>query len=163
MEYVNPSEVISPKNKISQLKVLYDGQDHSFSLASFLWEGVLSLGIRWNGFGENIGNPVSRGYPTWFVIPHELEKAVLDECCNLLEDPAEQVFIGIIMEVRKDLGKNNGIHFQKNIHLNDEQLSQIQTKLHNSGIQLDLTKENIMKDGNISLHLITNQSSSYKI
>lgn len=156
MEYINPSEVVSPKNRISQLQVLYDGQDHSFSLASFLWDGVFALGIRWNGFKENKGNPLSRGYPTWFVIPYELEKAILDECFNLSKDLVEQVFIDIIKEVRKEFGKKNSIHYQENTRLNDEQVSKVKAKLHNSCIQLDLTQKNIVKDGNISLHLISN-------
>jgi hypothetical protein len=44
------------------------------------WEEEDRIGIRWNGSDDDtgIGNPQSRGNATWFLLPPELENAVLD-------------------------------------------------------------------------------------
>ena len=42
--------------------------------------GLIVLAMRWNGTDDNvIGNPQSRGLPTWFIVPREFRLAVLDE------------------------------------------------------------------------------------
>jgi hypothetical protein len=68
---------------------LYDGGQGAWSAARLGWCGEEKLGIRWNGDeGSGIGNPQSRGNPTWFVIPDELASVVLDrieEISNQLE------------------------------------------------------------------------------
>jgi hypothetical protein len=45
------------------------------------WEGSEKIGIRWNGSkdGPGIGNPQSRGNATWFLLPEELEKVILEK------------------------------------------------------------------------------------
>lgn len=64
----------------------YDGKDDpAYSLAIIKWENTYKLGIRWNiaysewddyrkqnGQDECIGNPQSRGIPTWFVLPDDM-------------------------------------------------------------------------------------------
>ena len=40
------------------------------------WDGVPTLGIRW--FWGTMGNPISSGYATWFIVPAELHNAVLN-------------------------------------------------------------------------------------
>ena len=63
-----------------------DGKDDpAYSLAIIKWENTYKLGIRWNiaysewddyrkqnGQDECIGNPQSRGIPTWFVLPDDM-------------------------------------------------------------------------------------------
>jgi hypothetical protein len=89
MAYVDPATVLSPKNAVTSIEVLYDGGQGSWSAARLGWCGKEKLGIRWNGDeGSGIGNPQSRGNPTWFVIPDELASVVLDrieEISNQLE------------------------------------------------------------------------------
>ncbi|MEI8294986.1 MAG: hypothetical protein WCG04_00480 [Alphaproteobacteria bacterium] len=81
MNYVNPNAVLTPKGKIKNLHVLHDGGEHSWSLARMTWDNAEVLAMRWNGGMVNgkktSGNPVSRGYPTWFVVPDEVGQALL--------------------------------------------------------------------------------------
>jgi hypothetical protein len=80
MSYTKPENVLTPKGSISNLEVLYDGGENSWSLASMKWDGVDVLGMRWNGGSNNgtpsVGTPQSRGYPTWFVVPEEVGDAI---------------------------------------------------------------------------------------
>lgn len=77
MNYVNPKMVVSPKNRISGLKILHDNGEDSWSLAEIIWDGEKCMGIRWNGSftdeNHNIGTPQSRGLPMWFILPNEVE------------------------------------------------------------------------------------------
>ena len=79
MAYTNPALVTSPKGRLSNLKVLFDGGEHEWSMAKMTWEGEDRVGVRWNG-GENdspLGNPQSRGIPTWFLLPAEIAELAL--------------------------------------------------------------------------------------
>ncbi len=80
MSYIKPSDVLSPKGVISDLRVLRDGGENGWSLAEMKWDGSPVLAMRWNGGSNNgypsIGNPQSRGIPTWFVLPDEVGDAM---------------------------------------------------------------------------------------
>jgi hypothetical protein len=85
-DYIPPEEVDSPKSGISEIEVLYDGgssdpdEEFHWSAATFNWYGDKALGIRWNGYrGKEVGNPQSRGRPTWFIIPDELTEVIINE------------------------------------------------------------------------------------
>ncbi len=81
MAYVNPALVVAPRASVRSVEVLHDtgAAEDGWSLARLGWEGSIRLGIRWNGGqGSGIGNPQSRGNPTWFVLPQELEPVVLE-------------------------------------------------------------------------------------
>jgi hypothetical protein len=43
------------------------------------WDGRKVLAARWNGSSADtgIGNPQSRGIPTWFILPEWLNEAAL--------------------------------------------------------------------------------------
>lgn len=84
MEYRNPKFVNSPRAHVEVVKIIYDGGVNSddFSIAIIKWDGCPRIGVRWNissseyederkmnGQAECIGNPTSRGVPTWFVLP----------------------------------------------------------------------------------------------
>ena len=79
MSYTNPRIVLSPKGSIKNLNVLHDGGENGWSLAEMTWDGSDVLAMRWNGGSNNgnpsIGNPQSRGVPTWFVLPDEVGTA----------------------------------------------------------------------------------------
>ena len=79
MAYIPPSIVLSPKGRIANLKVIFDGGEWSWSMAEMECDGIPSLGLRWNGGEGSIGNPQSWGLPTWFIVPEELEKAIQSE------------------------------------------------------------------------------------
>lgn len=76
--YTDPRGVTTPRVRIRNLEVLYNGgaqaDDAGWSLASMLWDDEEALGIRWNGGveGDSKGQPTSRGYPTWYILPQEV-------------------------------------------------------------------------------------------
>src|SRR5688572_30773115 len=76
---VRPEEVRSPRLSWRLIRVLFDGGPGADSLAVGDWEGERVLAARWNGEGaRGIGNPQSRGLPTWFIIPGRYNRAILD-------------------------------------------------------------------------------------
>jgi len=81
MAYVDPETVQSPKGRVSNIDVVYDKgpSPQSWSLAKLNWDGARALGIRWNGEVDQPGSgtPQSRGNATWFIVPSEIEEAVL--------------------------------------------------------------------------------------
>lgn len=79
--YHDPKTVSSPKSKVSSVEIIFDKGpvESSWSVARLKWEGSPAVGIRWNGDSINsIGTPQSRGNPAWFIVPVELEEAVLN-------------------------------------------------------------------------------------
>lgn len=79
--YVDPKEVMSPKKRVSgEIEVLVDKGERYWSLCKLTWDGKPRIGIRWNGgldSTERIGNPQSRGNPTWFILPEEVADVIL--------------------------------------------------------------------------------------
>ena len=71
---IDPNTVLSPMNKISDLKVVI--QEKDYSIATFVYGETKKTGIRWNETEQgNMGYPTSHGSPTWFVIPKEVALA----------------------------------------------------------------------------------------
>ncbi|HWB48963.1 MAG TPA: hypothetical protein VG651_07625 [Stellaceae bacterium] len=92
MTYQDPSLVKAPKGAITHLHVIYDGGEQTpgagewsgWSVAELEWHEEPTMACRWNGSTENahvsaIGNPQSRGNPTWFIIPRPLQEAVREK------------------------------------------------------------------------------------
>ena len=68
--YIDPNKVISPRRHWTLLMVLDPGSAEDLALCVGRWDNAPCLGMRWNGSEENpLGNPQSRGIPTWFIIP----------------------------------------------------------------------------------------------
>ena len=92
MAYIDPNTVVSPKANWSLIKVLRNGEvhgkgDNDASLAIGKWDdgdgnGPQSVfAMRWNGTKADktgVGNPQSRGLPTWFVIPYWMNTAIIN-------------------------------------------------------------------------------------
>ena len=83
-DYIKPEDVRSPKSHWRLIRVLHDGGPSQWSVAEGQWDDggiwVNVLAIRWNGGpGAKIGNPQSRGLPTWFIIPEKLEACIRKE------------------------------------------------------------------------------------
>lgn len=77
MTYITPDKVVSPKRRLKDLEVIYDGGEGEWSLAKMKWDGDSAIGIRWNGTSDDpnpkcTGNPQSSGHPTWFILPKEI-------------------------------------------------------------------------------------------
>lgn len=78
--YHDPEKVLSPKNRVRSVEVIFDKGpvDHSWSVARLEWDDSIVVAVRWNGDSHsNKGLPQARGNPAWFVVPRELEDAVL--------------------------------------------------------------------------------------
>jgi len=84
MKYIKPNRVVSPRDYVKNVHVIFDGGIDSFSIAELEWEGGKSLGMRWNVARrewddpqkingsiefECKGMPTSRSYPVWFILP----------------------------------------------------------------------------------------------
>ncbi len=72
MAYRDPRTVVSPRNLVSELNVIFDGGAKSYSVALMKWENRDAVGVRWNGEDNSVGNPQSRSVPTWFILPYEV-------------------------------------------------------------------------------------------
>jgi hypothetical protein len=70
MSYVRPEEVVSPKSRVGGvIEVIHDPGEGRMSVARVLWDEEEVIATRWNGSDERpLGNPVSRGHATWFVV-----------------------------------------------------------------------------------------------
>jgi hypothetical protein len=81
MPYISPDSVLSPKGMVEDVEVIYDKgpEDGSWSIVKLKWNKRDAVGIRYNGDAQtsNLGLPQSRGIPTWFILPKEIESAVL--------------------------------------------------------------------------------------
>ncbi len=96
MAYVDPEKVVSPKGSVRRVHLLYSKGPGGWSVAEVNWEGNEAVGIRWNGEdGEDgVGNPQSRGHPTWFIVPDDLKQAVLQEVERLSKSSRNQLTEG---------------------------------------------------------------------
>jgi len=68
-QIIPPASVTSPRLHWSLITVLEENRE-GVALAIGRWDNDPVLAMRWNGNERNpIGNPQSRGLPTWFVLP----------------------------------------------------------------------------------------------
>lgn len=78
--YHDPKTVLSPKDRVASIEVIFDAGpvNSSWSVARLKWDDSDAVGIRWNGDERSsVGLPQARGNPTWFIVPRQLESAVL--------------------------------------------------------------------------------------
>ncbi len=70
MSYVRPEEVLSPRKHVGGvIEVIHDPGEEKMSVARILWNDEEVIATRWNGNDKRpLGNPVSRGQATWFVV-----------------------------------------------------------------------------------------------
>jgi hypothetical protein len=70
MPYIRPEDVLSPKARVGGvLEVIHDPREDGMTVARIRWDGEEVIATRWNGNDEQpLGNPVSRGRPTWFIV-----------------------------------------------------------------------------------------------
>lgn len=70
MAYIKPQAVLSPASRVrTVLEVIHDPGENRMSVARIIWDEQERIATRWNGnSAQPLGNPVSRGRPTWFVV-----------------------------------------------------------------------------------------------
>ena len=86
MAYVDPKSVVSPKSRWKLIEILRNGEDskngdNDATLAIGEWDGERCFAVRWNGTAMDptgVGNPQSRGLPTWFIVPCWMNQSLLD-------------------------------------------------------------------------------------
>ena len=77
-KYIQPEEITAPRQKWTLIKVLFKGAPEDYSIALGKWEGHPCLAMRWNAYkGRPVGHPHTRGLPTWFVIPKQIEDSII--------------------------------------------------------------------------------------
>jgi hypothetical protein len=77
MPFVPADQVLSPRDKVSNVRVIYSGDKNEPAIATLTYAGNEAVGIRWNGNDEeSLGYPTSRHQPVWFVLP---DKGGLDK------------------------------------------------------------------------------------
>ncbi|KMK82603.1 hypothetical protein [Pectobacterium brasiliense] len=93
MKYTDPSAVISPKSSVSSVRVIEDKKEGSFAITKLNYEGRETLACRWNG-GENepAGHPNSRGIPTWFIIPDEMQEDIMKGVIERAKSERSKIF-----------------------------------------------------------------------
>ena len=70
MAYIRPEDVLSPRKHVGGvLEVIHDPGEGRMSVARIIWDDQEAIATRWNGYADRpLGNPVSRGQATWFVV-----------------------------------------------------------------------------------------------
>lgn len=70
-------KINSPKKSVGgPYCIVFKSIKERFAIVALDWHKKPRLAIRW--FWDRIGNPISRSYPTWFVIPPTLNNALLN-------------------------------------------------------------------------------------
>ncbi len=78
MPYIRPMDVHSPKMHWKIVDVVIDGGPGAPAYAIGTWDGERRIGFRWNGTEDApIGNPQSRGLPTWTMLDKSMHPAVI--------------------------------------------------------------------------------------
>ncbi len=107
-KYHEPQNVLSPRRCVNSVTPLYDGgEDEAFSLAIVNWQGKDCIGIRWNithgewddenkksGQVTCVGEPNSRGYPTWFILPDDFLNQIINgdsEIINVIKSALDKI------------------------------------------------------------------------
>lgn len=79
MSYKKPEDVVSPRRSWHLFEVIDDRGEDKPAYALGTWEGERRIGFRWNGTSDSpIGNPQSRGLPTWIMLDEALHEAVVE-------------------------------------------------------------------------------------
>lgn len=103
MRYVKPQDVLSPKSKVGGvIEVIHDPGEGQMSVARIVWDGEEVIASRWNGNdAQPLGNPVSRGRPTWFVVDKYAER-VVEEAARAAAEKSPHSLIAQYREMAGD-------------------------------------------------------------
>lgn len=103
MSYIRPSEVLSPKNCVGGIvEVIHDPGENRMSVARIVWDEKEVIATRWNGNdAQPLGNPVSRGYATWFVVD-EYAAANVEEAARAAAENSPNSLVAKYREMAND-------------------------------------------------------------
>jgi hypothetical protein len=103
MSYIRPEEVLSPKSMVGGvLEVIHDPGENRMSVARILWEEEEKIATRWNGSDDQpLGNPVSRGHATWFVVD-DYAAAKVEEAARAAAEQSPNSLVAKYREMAND-------------------------------------------------------------
>lgn len=103
MSYVKPEEVLSPRNHVGGVvEVIHDPGEGGMAVARIIYDEEEVLAARWNGNDEKpLGNPVSRGKPTWFVVHNYAAKQV-EHAARTAAENSPRSLVGQYREMAND-------------------------------------------------------------
>jgi hypothetical protein len=103
MRYIKPQHVLSPKSKVGGvIEVIHDPGEGRMSVARIVWDGEEVIASRWNGNDARpLGNPISRGRPTWFVVDKYAEK-VVEEAARVAAEKSPHSLVAQYREMASD-------------------------------------------------------------
>lgn len=105
MPYIEPERVISPKANWRLVDVILDRGADGCAYAIGMWDNKRRIGFRWNGTDDHpLGNPQSRGLPTWTMLDRKLHQAVrkLIKKENPVKAQIVQAFFGKLVEQNEE-------------------------------------------------------------
>ena len=121
MPHIPPRAVISPKRSWHLFHVLIEGEPGHGAYALGTWDDEPRLAFRWNGTEENpLGNPQSRGLPTWTMLDKRMHEAVID---TLPKD--KQAIACTYLEVKGPIMLDVSYHPSGNYTLTETEVGQI--------------------------------------
>ena len=103
MPYIRPEQVLSPKSCVGGvLEVVHDPGENRMSVARILWKEEEKIATRWNGSEEQpLGNPVSRGHATWFVVD-DYAAAKVEEAARTAAEQSPNSLVAKYREMAND-------------------------------------------------------------
>jgi hypothetical protein len=104
VSYVRPEQVLSPRNHVGGiLEVIHDPGEDGMSVARILWDDEEVIATRWNGSDQKpLGNPLSRGRATWFVVDRYAAPHV-EQAARAAAEKSPNSLIGKYREMANDL------------------------------------------------------------
>ena len=103
MSYIRPEEVLSPKSLVGGIvEVIHDPGEKRMAVARIVWDEKEVVATRWNGDDKQpLGNPVSRGHATWFVVD-EYAAAQVEQAARAAAEKSPNSLIARYREMAND-------------------------------------------------------------
>lgn len=146
LSYTDPKLVLSPKSAVSDLEILVDGKEASFSIAKMTWyETPNTYGIRWNGQTEKDGTvskgaPISTGYPVWFILPSRVVECMdmekLLKVNNTQDDVVHQIVSSVEKQKKEDPDAFSLSVFYEGVSISEAMIDDIKSILESKSITL---------------------------
>jgi hypothetical protein len=84
------------------VEVIHDPGENRMSVARILWNDKEVIATRWNGNDEQpLGNPVSRGHATWFVVD-EYAATQVEEAARAVAENSPNSLVAKYREMAND-------------------------------------------------------------
>ncbi|SRR6266404_6064025 len=103
MSYIQPEQVLSPRSRVGGIvEVIHDPGENRMSVARILWDEEEVIATRWNGDANRpLGNPLSRGRATWFVVD-DYAAASVEQAARAAAETAPNSLVAKYREMAND-------------------------------------------------------------